>query len=68
MELTNAMVRASVNKAVELGLLTRNAAQNEYDWDLIGRIVGAALAVNAKACSTPDPDRKREFRDVPGMP
>lgn len=43
MELTNSMIRAAVNKAVESGLLARNAAQNAYDWEIMRGILSAAL-------------------------
>lgn len=43
MEITNSMVRAAVNKAVEAGLLPRNGAQNEYDWEVMRSILAAAL-------------------------
>jgi len=54
MELTNAMIRAAVNKAVESGLLARNAAQNAYDWELMRGIVAAALSVSHSASSFRD--------------
>ncbi|HEV2610396.1 MAG TPA: hypothetical protein VGU61_09030 [Noviherbaspirillum sp.] len=43
MEPTNSMVRAAVRKAVESGLLARNAAQNEYDWEVMRGILRAAF-------------------------
>jgi|GEM_PF-2760028 len=49
MELTNSMIRAAVNKAVESGLLARNAAQNAYDWEVMRGIVAAALSVSHSA-------------------
>jgi hypothetical protein len=49
MELTNAMVRAAVGQAVEVGLLPRNAAQNAHDWEIMRGILLAALAQRAVA-------------------
>lgn len=52
MELSNSMVRAAVNKAVEAGLLARNAAQNAYDWEIMRAILMAALGAQP-ACEQP---------------
>jgi hypothetical protein len=57
MEPTNAMVRAAVRKAVESGLLARNAAQNEYDWDVMRGILRAALEADVSRQKVPRPAR-----------
>lgn len=49
MEPTNSMVRAAICEAVELGLLARNGAQNEYDWNLMKKVVGAALTAQPRS-------------------
>jgi hypothetical protein len=50
---TNAMVRAAVTQAVEAGLLARNAAQNEYDWELMRSILQAALSTPQETTRLP---------------
>lgn len=49
MQPTNAMVRAAVAQAVEAGLLARNAAQNETDWEIIRSIIQAAFFAEQNA-------------------
>ncbi len=47
MELSNSMVRAAVNKAVEAGLLSRNGAQNEHDWEVMKSILESAFTAKS---------------------
>lgn len=63
MEPTNSMVRAAIKQAVELGLLPRHGAQNEYDWNLMKQVVAAALTAQGKVDDTPAP-QKRELLEV----
>ncbi|MDQ9169537.1 hypothetical protein Q8A64_03835 [Oxalobacteraceae bacterium R-40] len=58
MEPTNSMVRAAIQQAVELGLLPRHGAQNEYDWALMKKVLGAALIAQGKPDSMPAPQKK----------
>lgn len=58
MEPTNSMVRAAIQQAVELGLLPRDGAQNEYDWSLMKKVLGAALTAQGKADKLPPPQMK----------
>ena len=58
MEPTNSMVRAAIQQAVELGLLPRHGAQNEYDWSLMKKVLGAALTAQGKIDNLPPPQRK----------
>jgi hypothetical protein len=58
MEPTNSMVRAAIKQAVELGLLPRHGAQNEYDWNLMKQVVGAALTAQGKFDDMPAPQKK----------
>ncbi len=61
MEPTNAMVRAAVRKAVESGLLARNAAQNEYDWDVMRGILRAAFEAGKGDVKRPEEAGKDEL-------
>jgi hypothetical protein len=61
MELTNSMVRAAIKQAVELGLLPRNGAQNEYDWNLMKQVVSAALTAQGKVDHAPTPQKRALF-------
>jgi hypothetical protein len=63
MEPTNSMVRAAIKQAVELGLLPRHGAQNEYDWNLMKQVVSAALTAQGKVDNAPTP-QKRELFEV----
>ena len=63
MEPTNNMVRAAIQQAVELGLLPRHGAQNEYDWNLMKKVLGAALTAQGQADNTPAP-QKEELLEV----
>ncbi len=58
MEPTNSMVRAAIQQAVELGLLPRHGAQNEYDWNLMKKVVGAALTAQGKVDELSAPQSK----------
>jgi hypothetical protein len=58
MELTNSMVRAAIKQAVEVGLLPRHGAQNEYDWNLMKQVVGAALTAQRQVDDRPAPQKK----------
>lgn len=58
MEPTNSMVRAAIQQAVELGLLPRHGAQNEYDWSLMKQVLGAALTAQGKIDTAPVPQKK----------
>jgi hypothetical protein len=58
MEPTNSMVRAAIQQAVELGLLPRHGAQNEYDWSVMKKVLGAALTAQGKVDEWPDPQTK----------
>lgn len=58
MEPTNSMVRAAIQQAVELGLLPRHGAQNEYDWSLMKKVLGAALTAQGKVDDLPVPQTK----------
>lgn len=58
MEPTNSMVRAAIQQAVELGLLPRHGAQNEYDWSLMKKVLGAALMAQGKLDDLPAPQPK----------
>ena len=60
MEPTNSMVRAAIRQAVELGLLARNGAQNEYDWNLMKQVLGAALTAQPKAQDAEPAPRRKE--------
>jgi hypothetical protein len=61
MELTNSMVRAAIKQAVEVGLLPRHGAQNEYDWNLMKQVVGAALTAQGQVDDRPAPQKKELF-------
>lgn len=58
MEPTNSMVRAAIQQAVELGLLLRHGAQNEYDWSLMKKVLDAALTAQGKADKVSPPQTK----------
>jgi hypothetical protein len=59
MEPTNSMVRAAIQQAVELGLLPRHGAQNEYDWNLMKQVLDAALTARGKVDDTPAPQQRK---------
>jgi hypothetical protein len=61
MEVTNAMVRAAIRKAVESGILPRNAAQNEYDWEIMRGILSAALRQEVSGADAPVLLRERKL-------
>lgn len=64
MEPTNSMVRAAIQQAVELGLLPRHGAQNEYDWALMKKywVLRSSRKENLTAC----PHRKKRNCLRPG--
>jgi hypothetical protein len=59
MEISNSMVREAVKKAVETGLLPRNSAQNEYDWEIMRAIIHAAVNTNKTRIDRPAISRER---------
>jgi hypothetical protein len=64
MEPTNSMVRAAIRQAVELGLLARNGAQNEYDWNLMKQVLGAALTAQPISQDNEPAPRRKEVLET----